>query len=303
MSILKFLPNTDYMKIRLFVIFNLFLMDLFLFGCRTSPTVNGGKASFFSFKKSSPPSMEKALVLYASDDPIWLPYFSNSFTRRITEDGIFEAIQNRSLNREWMANSVGNNEEVNVDERLSILTNNLKGEYKKGNFKKSRKIVLATMKEASSLLSNNPSSVSFSYAKLAFWAAALSIDSPQLARNPALIYEKYATFSLKDALESLVDAKTVEKIKSLTSFSIANQKTIKVLNSKNCTVFVNGQELKITTVAIPAKMQSVISASCHNGFFLKPLRPKDKLLLKFLLIYLLLFITCPTHLLCQKSKF
>lgn len=244
------------------------LLNLFFVGCQSSEHKLSKKTHHTVAKKS--PQFERALIFYASDDPIWLPYFSNAFTRRISEDGIFDAIQNRDLNKEWMLNSIGNRENVNLENKFLQFSNKIKELIKNGKTQKAQKIFIAAMKEASILLANNPSSVSFSYATLAFWStiASLSASNAQAqTKSYALIYEKYSSFSIKDALETQVDIKIVDKLKALTTPLLAKQKSVKIINSKNCTVFIDGQELKSTAVILPTKMQSVISASCSNGSF------------------------------------
>jgi hypothetical protein len=262
----NFFASANKKRMYLFII-NVFLLNLFLVGCQSSTHKSSSKNSHHTVVKKVPP-FEKALVFYASDDPIWLPYFSNVFTRRISEDGIFEAVQNRDLNKEWMANSTGNREDINLENKFLQFSTKIKDYVKTGKMQMARKASIFSMKEASILLSNNSSSVSFSYATLAFWSAVANIHfSDSQVKNYALIYEKYSSFSIKDALEAQVDVKIVDKLKSLTAPLLAKQRSVKILNSKNCAVFIDGQELKSTTVVLPAKMQSVISASCSNGAF------------------------------------
>ena len=262
----NFFAPVNNKRIYLFII-NGFLLNLILVGCQSSSHKSASKNSHHTVVKKSS-QYEKALVFYASDDPLWLPYFSNAFTRRISEDGIFEAVQNRDLNKEWMANSIGNREDINLENKFFQFSNKIKEYVKAGSLQKARKFSIASMKEASTLLSNNPSSVSFSYATLAFWAAVANINfSDAQTKNYALIYEKYSSFSVKDTLEAQVDVKIVDKLKTLTAPLLAKQRSVRILNTKNCAVFVDGQELKSTSVLLPAKMQSVISASCSNGSF------------------------------------
>lgn len=158
-----------------------------------------GCKSTHSLKSSS--QFDKALVFYASDDPIWLPYFSNSFTRRISDDGVYNAVQNRDLNKEWMINSLGNQEDVHLENKFLFYSNKLRDYILADNFKKAQKYSVIYMKDAALLLSNNPSSVSFSYSTLAFWAAVANLKSTNsLVLNYGIIYEKYSSFSVKDAL-------------------------------------------------------------------------------------------------------
>jgi hypothetical protein len=250
----------------LFII-NVFLLNLFLVGCQSvNHKITSKNSQRNVLKKSS--QNEKALVFYASDDPLWLPYFSNAFTRRISDDGIYEAVQNRDLNKEWLSNSIGTIESINLENKFSQFSNKIKEYLKTGNLQKARKVSIVFMKEAALLLSNNPESVSFSYATLAFWSAVANIKfSETQSKSYALIYEKYSSFSLKDALEAQVDVNSVDMLKALTSPLILKQRSVKILNSNNCAVFVDGQELKSSTVKLPAKMQSVLSASCSNGSF------------------------------------
>ncbi|MBX9839888.1 MAG: hypothetical protein K2X69_16420 [Silvanigrellaceae bacterium] len=252
------MPKVPYLFSLNKQIFFFFLFSSFVLGCQST---NKDK-----IKKSS--QIDKALVFYASDDPIWLPYFSNSFTRRISEDGLYNAIQNRELNKEWMINSLGNQEDVLLEDKFLFYSNKLRGFILAGNFSKAQKLSVIYMRDAALLLSNNPSSVSFSYATLAFWSAVSNLKtSNSLARDYGIIYEKYSSFSVKDNLESQVDSKLIDKLKSITTPFIAKQKSIKILNSKNCTTFIDGQELKSSAIMLPPKMQSVISASCANGSF------------------------------------
>ncbi|APJ03737.1 hypothetical protein [Silvanigrella aquatica] len=225
-----------------------------------------------SLNKSSIKSLQnqKALVFYASDDPLWLPYFSNAFTRRISSEGLYETVHNRELNKEWMLNSVGKRENMNMEFKFSQFAIKIKNFIKLGQMQQARNLANTSMKEAAQLLSQNPSSVSFSYAILAFWSAAANLNSSkQYAKNYALIYEKYASFSLKDSLESQIDSHLIDQLKLLTSDSLMKQKSVKIINSNLCSIFVNGQELKSDSVLLPLKMPSVLSASCTNGSYSK----------------------------------
>ena len=246
----------------------LLILSLFFVNCQTIPNASSKKSTYI--EKPPIAHIEKALIFYASDDPIWLPYFSNSFTRRISDDGIYNAIQNRDLNKEWMNNSLGNKENVNLEDKFLQYSNKLRDYVLENNFSKAQKKSVIYMKDASILLSNNPSSVAFSYATLAFWSSISNIkSSSSLVRDFGIIYEKYATFSVKDNLESQVDSKLIDKLKEITSPYIAKQKAIKILNAKNCTIFIDGKELKTSSIMLPPKMQSVISATCSNGIFSK----------------------------------
>ena len=248
----KFNKNTKYI-----ISYNLLVLSLLFVGC-SAPKHN--KSYHF----------EKAMVFYASDDPLWLPHFSNAFTRRISAEGIFEAIQNNEFNKQWLANSLGNKLDVNLEITFIHNSNKIQEYIKNNQLLKARKYSIACMKEAVTLLSNNPSSVSFAYATLAFWSAVANLNltgSNSIAQSYALIYEKYSSFSIKDSLEAQVELKIVDKLKEITASFLVKQKSIKILNSKNCTVFVDGQELKSATISLPFKMQSVISASCKNGSF------------------------------------
>jgi len=199
------MPKVSYLFFLSKQIIFFFLFIFFFIGCQST---NKNK-----LKKSS--QFDKALVFYASDDPIWLPYFSNSFTRRISEDGIYNAVQNRDLNKEWMINSLGNQEDVLVEDKFLLYSNKLRGFILAGNFSKAQKLSVIYMRDAVLLLSNNPSSVSFSYATLAFWSAISNLKtSNSLARDYGIIYEKYSSFSVKDNLESQVDSKLIDKLKS-----------------------------------------------------------------------------------------
>ncbi|KAB8033515.1 hypothetical protein [Fluviispira multicolorata] len=232
--------------------------------CQTS-TQHSSKNTLQTLQDKN--ALNKALVFYASDDPILLRYFSTSFTRRISDDGIYQAIQDRNLNREWMANSSGGKFDVDVEQRLKLYSQNIKEAYLIKHTAKVSFIARNAMKEAKNLLSHNPVSVGLSYAELAFWASIANNSIPHVARSYALIYEKYATFALKDHLESQIDVKIINQLKALTAPYLIKQKTVKILNSNKCAIFVDGQELKSKSIQIPAKMSSVISANCTNGSF------------------------------------
>lgn len=238
-------------------------MHLFLIGCNSSS---------MSYKNSEPNLFKplKALVFYASDDPIWFPYFSNVFTRRISEEGIFSIIQSHELNREWILNSLENKEDINLENRFLHLANKIKEYIRIGQLQNAQKLSISSMNEASNLLARNPVSVSFSYSILSFWSAVANLKlSESRAKSYALIYEKYSSFYIKDSLESQVDPKIIDKLKSLTAPMLTHQRTVKILNSKNCTIFIDGQEIKSNTVILPDKMKSVLTASCLNGVFSK----------------------------------
>ncbi|WP_186644383.1 hypothetical protein [Fluviispira vulneris] len=262
---MKFLLVQNRIYFMLFCLINV-LLTLFLSSCSTFHTQTA-KTTPQKKSQQNSISLQKALIFYASDDPILLPYFSSSFTRRIAEDGIYHAVQNRNLNKEWMANSNGSKADIDVEHRFQLYAQNIKTHFLKKRTAKVSFMARSAMKEALVLLSNNPSSVGFTYAELAFWAAVANWDIPHVARSYALIYEKYATFALKDKLESQVDVLIINKLKDLTNPYLVKQKTVKLLNTNKCAVFLNGQELKTKIFQLPAKMTSVISANCINGSF------------------------------------
>jgi hypothetical protein len=217
----------------------------------------------------SPAFKHKVLLLSAADDPVWLNYFLASFFKTFNEEKLFEAIPDKNLNDKWLAHSANKDQEVSLEDKILFFAKKMKKSYQTENLEKARHLAFGLMNEAGVLLSLNPGTVSSSYAMLAFWAAIAHIQKPTLAINYGLIYEKYASFRLKDFLESQVHVFIVEKLKTLVTPHLKNQKIILVSNSQNCTLFLNGQELKTSALRVPYKMFNVLFASCINGYFTK----------------------------------
>ncbi len=211
---------------------------------------------------------KKLLVLYASDDPLWLPYFSNSFTRRMQKDGFYDSFENLDINKEWLLNSIGHLKDVHVEEKLTHLSTKLRDVFLAGKYAKAYKMSNQYMQEAVYLLANQPASVSLSYAILCFWASVSNLKYSKFnAIKYGIIYEKYLSLTVKDSLESEVNNDLIDQLKDLTKTYIARQTIVQFTNTRNCNVYVNGQELKTNKVLLPPKMFSVVAASCGNGLF------------------------------------
>lgn len=247
-------------KIKVLINYFKILVCAFSFISCSSSTKN-----YENFKQQN---TKKLLVLYASDDPLWLPYFSTAFTRRMQNDGFYDSFENPDLNKEWLLNSIGHLKDIHVEEKLTQFGTKLRDVFLSGKYAKAYKLSNQYMQEAIYLLANQPASVSYSYAILCFWASVANLKySKSNAIKYGIIYEKYLPLNLKDALESEVHDNLIDQLKDLTKIYIAKQTIVHITNIRNCNVYVNGQELKTSKVLLPPKMYSVVTASCANGLF------------------------------------
>lgn len=242
-----------------FAFFEVLLCMFFLTSCTSS------KQNYDTFSMQN---SNKVLVLYASDDPLWLPYFSNAFTRRIQNERLYQVFENHEINKEWLLNSIGNLKDMHIEAKLTQYGDKLQEIFLSGKHAKAYKLSNQYMQDAYYLLANQPASVAYSYAILAFWASVSNLKYAKAnAIKYAIIYEKYLPLNLKDQLESQVDTHWIDQLKEMTKAYIINQKTVIISNARNCNVYVNGQELKVNKVLLPPKMHSIVSASCAHGFF------------------------------------
>ncbi|MGY3804561.1 hypothetical protein ACWNT8_10890 [Pigmentibacter ruber] len=211
---------------------------------------------------------KKMLILYASDDPLWLPYFSNVITRRIKRESNYSAFEDLEINKEWLLNSIGTLKEVHVEDKLNSFSEKLKAAYLAGKYLKAYKLSHQFMQEAAFLLANQPASVGYAYATLSFWASVSNMRYAKFyAIKYGIIYEKYLPLRIKDELEFQANSELIDQLKNLTKSYISSQKYVQIKNIKNCNVYVDGQELKTNKVLLPPKMQSIVTASCANGMF------------------------------------
>ncbi|WGL59864.1 hypothetical protein QEJ31_15135 [Pigmentibacter sp. JX0631] len=247
-------------KSKIFIFyFSILLTTLLLTSCNSNPSNSSKNSSNIS---------KKMLVLYASDDPLWLPYFSNVITRRIQRESTYSAFEDLEINKEWLLNSIGTLKEVHVEDKLNSFSEKLRAVYLAGKYLKAYKLSHQYMQEAAFLLANQPASVGLAYATLSFWASVSNMKyAKYYAIKYGIIYEKYLPLRIKDELEYQANTELIDQLKDLTKSYISSQKYVHIKNIKNCNVYVDGQELKTNKVLLPPKMFSIVTASCANGLF------------------------------------
>lgn len=207
----------------------------------------------------------KALILYASDTPELLPYFSRDFTKRLNEEKIFEAYQDKSIANVWMFNNVEIASSHDIEKKLLSLIENLK---------KNSITAKTACKQMMGVFENNPVEISKSIlAEFYFWSFIRELNSSKDSIEYFSAYEKYATLAQKDELESQLDSSLLKKIQQFSKQIQIKQKKIQILNSNNCLVYINGQIEKSNFVYLPKSLHSTISAKCNIGTFAQTFVP------------------------------
>lgn len=214
----------------------------------------------------------KTLILYTSDSPELMLYFSRDFTKRLNENHILESYEDKNIANVWMMNSLQVKSSNTIEKQILEITKKLKSKTIDTAFAEN---------QVQKCLEENPVAVSTSVLiPFHFWSFVANIKSYQTSLGHLEYYEKYASIIEKDRLESLVDLPTARKIEEISNKHPLRQKQIQILGPQNCLVYINGQMVKSEFITLPQSMHSTISAVCSTGNFSKTFLPEKENLLK-----------------------
>lgn len=218
------------------------------------------------------PLLLKTILLYVSDSPELMFYFSHDFTNRLNEDQILEAYEDKNITNMWMMNNLQVKSSATIEKQIFEITKKVKS--------KTLNVSLAE-NQIQKLLEDNPVPISKSILiPFHFWSFVTNINSYQTSIDHIEYYEKYASIMEKDQLESLVDLSTVKKIEGILNKHPLKQNQIQILSPRNCLVYINGQMTQSDFVTLPQSMHNTISAVCSTGNFSKTFVPKQDPVLK-----------------------
>lgn len=246
-----------------------FITALLLAGCQSSHK----GSSLYGRRAAQRGQTHRALFIYTSDSPKFLPYFSLGFNRRVNASGLFTVVQNQNIARSWFL-AAAQEEHTDVSLLLSNWSKSIKESLQQKTFPKAQAQAQSAYKQVEFLLKRYPTDVSpASLAEFGFWAAlawsagSSAVSSDQL--NAFFFYQKYASIAQRSVLESSLDLSTQQAFSRLERKASGSfrQRDVAIQSDGKCDVYVNGQHLKSFRVSLPLSMKAFVSANCPDGVF------------------------------------
>lgn len=223
----------------------------------------------------------QSLVLYLSDEPEKMKYFSETFINRLNQTRSIQFIQDKKIQDEFFISYMKNESSVDFEHQILKQINKLKHTIQENKRQQARELSNQILFQYEQKLLKHAYVMSnTTHVDFYFWNTIANLDTPK-AYELAEEFLNSVTLTQKNLLEGQLTREVYKKyLKILTNSKTLPKLTVTIQNSKNCAMFLNGRAHDKETLLLSKTNKIIFTAVCTDGFYSQLVRTQSNSVIK-----------------------